>query len=58
MLLLKAQEVRRILAGRELEIIQKVKEAYELHARGESSLPHSVFLRFPDNERNRIIGLP
>lgn len=57
-LILKAQEVRSILAGRELEIIQRVREAYESHTRGESSLPHSVFLRFLDNERNRIIGLP
>jgi ornithine cyclodeaminase len=57
-LILRAQEVRRILAGRELEIIQRIREAYESHAREESSLPHSVFLRFPNNERNRIIALP
>jgi N-[(2S)-2-amino-2-carboxyethyl]-L-glutamate dehydrogenase len=57
-LILKAEEVHSILAGRELEIIQRVREAYESHTRRESSLPHSVFLRLLDNERNRIIGLP
>jgi len=57
-LILKAEEVRSILAGKELEIIQTVSEAYESHTRAESSLPHSVFLRFPNNERNRIIALP
>ena len=57
-LILKAEEVRSILAGKELEIIQTVCEAYESHTRAESSLPHSVFLRFPNNERNRIIALP
>ncbi|GLY18824.1 2,3-diaminopropionate biosynthesis protein SbnB [Kineosporia sp. NBRC 101677] len=58
MLIVDHATVRRVLDGRERELVELVGQTYAEHDRGRSSLPHSIFLRFPDEPRNRIIGLP
>jgi N-[(2S)-2-amino-2-carboxyethyl]-L-glutamate dehydrogenase len=55
---LKGNEIVSLTRGRELEIMEIVKAAYKTHSMGKSALPHSSFLRFPGNERDRIIALP
>jgi ornithine cyclodeaminase len=57
-LILKGHEVAALLEDRELELLQTVRHAYMAHADGSSSLPHSIFLSFPDDQKNRIIALP
>jgi 2,3-diaminopropionate biosynthesis protein SbnB len=57
-LTLNGDDVRVLLEGREQEVLAAISAAYRAHGRGESSLPHSLFLRFPSDERSRIIALP
>ena len=57
-LVIGASDVDNALLGREQAVLDAVRSAYETHARGNSSLPHSSFLRFPDSDKDRIICLP
>ncbi|MCZ8522692.1 MULTISPECIES: 2,3-diaminopropionate biosynthesis protein SbnB [Paenibacillus] len=57
MVLLTGDEIVDILSGREVETVQIVQAAYQIHSLGDSELPHSTFLRFPNRERERIIAL-
>ena len=53
-----AADVESVLKDSETLVLAAVQKAYETHARGASSLPHSSFLRFPDSDKDRIICLP
>lgn len=57
-LFLKGDEIITLFKNRDQEILEAVKSAYQIHAQGDSYLPHSNFLRFPNNEKDRIIALP
>ena len=51
-------QVRRMLQGREAQIVELVEATYRLHGAGDSVNPPSYFLRFPDRPASRIIALP
>ena len=57
-LVIGAADVVAALKDREADVLEAVKNAYQTHALGASSLPHSSFLRFPDSDKDRIICLP
>ncbi|MBC3195048.1 2,3-diaminopropionate biosynthesis protein SbnB [Pseudonocardia sp. C8] len=51
-------QVRRVLQGRERDVVDLVEATYRLHGAGDSVNPPSYFLRFPDRPNARIIALP
>lgn len=58
MLILSNADVRQVLDGEEAAVLATVRDTYVEHARGATAVPESLFLRFPDNTRDRIIALP
>ena len=57
-LIVKGDDVRQLLEGQEAAILAAVRRSYEIHGSGESFVPHSTFLSFPNGNSNRIIALP
>lgn len=58
MRILRRADVRAVLDGAQKDVLDIAAATYAAHDRGEDSLPHSVFLRLPGNETDRVIGLP
>lgn len=57
-LVISAEQIQAALQAREAQMVEVIKSAYLAHGAGSTVLPHSLFLRFPDNPDNRIIALP
>ncbi len=58
LLVLSGPDVHALLDGRNRDVIEAVRHAYIAHQAGLSCLPHSVFVRFPERVKERIIALP
>lgn len=58
MLILRRGDVRAVLDHADATVCEIVRNTYVAHARKDTAVPHSVFLRFPGDERNRVIALP
>lgn len=56
--ILTAQDIASVLHERELEVMRVIQTAYSAHARGDTTCPHSLFLRPPHPPDSRIIALP
>lgn len=58
MLLLTGDEIYSLLNGKENQVIETVKQAYQSHAKGETIMPPNAYLHFPNMEKERIIAKP
>lgn len=58
LLLLRGDEIVELFRGREAEIVAAVKAAYLTQEQGDVSMPNCAFLRFPQNDTDRIIPKP
>lgn len=58
LLLLRGEDVRQLLRGREQAVMAAVRTGYEAHAGGKTNLPNSIFLHPPGRPDRRIIALP
>jgi ornithine cyclodeaminase len=56
--IINGKEVNNILKNKEDKIVNLVKTAYLLHGNKQSEVPHSIFLKFEKQPKDRIIGLP
>jgi len=57
-LILGHADVGKVLADQQDLVLGAVRQAYMQHARGNTTVPESVFLRFPHEAADRIIALP
>lgn len=58
LLILRGPDIRKLFEGKNAEVVKAVSAAYCEHRAGHSFLPHSVFVRFPGRQKERIIALP
>lgn len=58
MTVVRAAEVSAQVEGHRAECVEVVRRAYLAHDAGDSAVPWSSFLRFPDRPRSRVIALP
>lgn len=57
MLIISSHHVDQILADAEKDVLGVIRAAYRSHAREETAVPHSSFLKFPGRPHERIISL-
>ena len=56
LLFLKGDEIVALLNGQEQVVLDAVKKAYQIHAKGDTSMPPNSYLKFPGKDKERIIA--